>query len=165
MVGGKRQIFAPSAEKKKRKSASQRQMFAFFPPTTSRFSVWTQLLGKKRASANQSLFFQIIAGQQLLVGGKKANICISQLTFYSSASFLNYHPRPVWKKKSQMVEARGRRVSQEGGDEGAFPTNGAPAVANPLHLSLPLKCDGMLVRTLCRPSRRLPAWPLITIGL
>lgn len=158
----------PRLRKKKRKSASQRQIFAFFPPTTSRFSVWTQLLGKKRASANQRFFFSKFSRvSHCWLEEKKANICISQLKngFYSSVLFRNYHWRPVWKKKSQMVEAHGRRVSQKGGDEGAFPTNGAPAVANPLHLSLPLKCDGMLVRTLCRPSRRLPAWPLITIGL
>lgn len=111
----------PRLRKKKRKSASQRQIFAFFPPTTSRFSVWTQLLGKKRASANQRFFFSKFSRiSHCWLEEKKANICISQLKngFYSSVLFRNYHWRPVWKKKSQMVEAHGRRVSQKGGGRG-----------------------------------------------
>lgn len=122
--------------------------------------------GKKRASANQSLFFQIIAGQQLLFGVKKAKICISQLKngFYSSASFLNYHRRPVWKKKSQMVEARGRRVSQEGGGRGGVSDQwGACCGESP-----PPVASSEMRRHACPhplPTVTPPSWPLITIGL
>lgn len=55
----KKANICPVCGKRKRKSASQRQMFAFFlqhrPDSRFGHNYW----GKKRASANQSLFFKL----------------------------------------------------------------------------------------------------------
>lgn len=190
----KKANICPVCGKKKRKSASQKQIFGFFPPTTSRFLVWIQLLGKKRASANPSFFFlklsrvsncwleekskylhlsiethlqqhpESLFGPNLRRTAKENGFCSSEL-------FPNHHWRPVWKKTDLPITDLYHKwlklaavVFHREGGRGGVSDQWGACCGK----SPPPVASSEMRRHACPhplPTVTPPSWPLITIGL